>query len=148
MKPRELRIAIGSDSAGFIYKATLLKDLVAHPQVKAVVDVGPEFATDQTAYPYYAIAAAEMVAHGEAERAILICGTGLGVAICANKVLGIRAVTAHDSYSVERAIRSNNAQVLCLGQRVIGIELARRLVNEWLEYDFDPVSLIRKTSTL
>jgi ribose 5-phosphate isomerase B len=60
-----------------------------------------------------------------------------GVAISANKVPGIRAVTAHDSFSVERAILSNNAQVLCMGQRVIGIELARRLVKEWLTYDFD-----------
>ena len=76
----------------------------------------------------------------EADRALLLCGTGLGVAISANKVPGIRAVTAHDSFSVERAILSNDAQVLCFGQRVIGIELARRLVKEWLGYRFDPQS--------
>jgi ribose 5-phosphate isomerase B len=64
----------------------------------------------------------------------------LGVAISANKVPGIRAVTAHDSYSVERSVLSNNAQVLTMGQRVIGIELARRLVREWLGYQFDPKS--------
>ena len=63
------------------------------------------------------------------------------MAISANKVTGVRAVTAHDSFSVERAVLSNDAQVLCLGQRVIGLELARRLVKEWLEYRFDPVSL-------
>ena len=68
-----------------------------------------------------------MVADGEADRALLVCGTGLGVAISANKVPGVRAVTAHDSFSVERAVLSNDAQVLCFGQRVIGIELARRL---------------------
>ena len=62
------------------------------------------------------------------------------MAISANKVPGIRAVTAHDSFSVERAILSNDAQVLCFGQRVIGIELARRLVREWLGYRFDPAS--------
>lgn len=62
------------------------------------------------------------------------------MAISANKVTGIRAVTAHDSFSVERAVLSNDAQVLCLGQRVIGLELARRLVGEWLGYRFDPVS--------
>lgn len=62
------------------------------------------------------------------------------MAISANKVTGIRAVTAHDSFSVERAVLSNDAQVLCLGQRVIGLELARRLVKEWLGYRFDPVS--------
>lgn len=64
----------------------------------------------------------------------------LGVAISANKVPGIRAVTAHDSFSVERAVLSNNAQVLCMGQRVIGIELARRLAKEWLGYVFDTTS--------
>lgn len=63
----------------------------------------------------------------------------MGVAISANKVKGIRAVTAHDSFSVERSILSNNAQVLCLGARVIGVELARRLVKEWLSYTFDEV---------
>lgn len=73
-----------------------------------------------------------MVAAGRADRALLVCGTGLGVAISANKVPGIRAVTAHDSYSVERAVLSNDAQVLYVGQRVIGIGLARRLVAEWL----------------
>jgi ribose 5-phosphate isomerase B len=62
------------------------------------------------------------------------------VAISANKVTGVRAVTAHDSFSVERAVLSNDAQVLCLGQRVIGLELARRLTREWLGYTFDPVS--------
>ena len=69
-----------------------------------------------------------------------MCGTGLGVAIAANKVPGIRAVTAHDSFSVERSVLSNNAQVLTMGQRVIGIELAKRLVSEWLNYRFDPTS--------
>jgi ribose 5-phosphate isomerase B len=69
-----------------------------------------------------------------------VCGTGLGVAIAANKVRGIRAVTAHDSYSVERSVKSNNAQVLTLGVRVIGLELAKKLVDEWLEHRFDPDS--------
>ena len=106
----------------------------------SVHDVGPNSSADKTAYPLFAIDAAKLVASGAADRALLICGTGLGVAISANKVAGIRAVTAHDSFSVERSVLSNNAQVLCLGQRVIGIELARRLVKEWLGYEFDPVS--------
>jgi len=80
------------------------------------------------------------VAQGKADRALLICGTGLGVAISANKVKGIRAVTAHDSFSVERAVLSNDAQVLCMGERVVGLELARRLAKEWLGYVFDPKS--------
>src|ERR1700754_1758812 len=82
----------------------------------------------------------EVLMSEQADRALLICGTGLGVAISANKVRGIRAVTAHDSYSVERAVLSNDAQVLCMGQRVIGVELARRLAREWLTYEFDPSS--------
>ncbi|KAE9576503.1 putative ribose 5-phosphate isomerase [Colletotrichum fructicola] len=135
-----LRIALGGDEAGFNYKATITADLNKDPRVASVVDVGPSSESDKTAYSTYAITAAEKVASGEVDRAILICGTGLGVAISANKVPGVRAVTAHDSFSVERAIKSNNAQVLCLGQRVIGIELARRLVSEWLGYEFDPNS--------
>ena len=134
-----LRIVIGCDDAGFDYKEILKKDLESNPGVASVVDVGVD-ADGHTAYPRVAIEAAERVARGEADRALLICGTGLGVAIAANKVSGIRAVTAHDSFSVERAILSNDAQVLCMGQRVVGIELARRLAKEWLTYTFDPSS--------
>jgi ribose 5-phosphate isomerase B len=137
--PTPLRIVIGSDDAGFDYKEILKKDLDADPGVASLVDVGVD-ADGHTAYPRVAIAAAELVASGEADRALLICGTGLGVAIAANKVAGIRAVTAHDSYSVERGVLSNDAQVLTMGQRVVGIELARRLVREWLTYRFDPSS--------
>ena len=77
-------------------------------------------ADEHTAYPHVAVAAARLIAEGKADRALLVCGTGLGVAISANKVPGIRAVTAHDGFSVERSVLSNNAQVLCFGQRVIG----------------------------
>lgn len=82
------------------------------------VGVGGDEHTD---YPHVAVEAARRIAEGEADRALLICGTGLGVAISANKVPGVRAVTAHDSYSVERSVLSNNAQVLTMGQRVIGL---------------------------
>lgn len=134
-----LRLVIGSDDAGFDYKQILLRDLQQNSGVASVVDVGVD-ADGHTAYPRVAIEAAERVARGEADRALLICGTGLGVAIAANKVPGIRAVTAHDSFSVERGVLSNDAQVLTMGQRVVGIELARRLVREWLTYRFDPTS--------
>ncbi|SIT86928.1 ribose-5-phosphate isomerase [Microbacterium sp. RU33B] len=134
-----LRLVIGSDDAGFDYKEILKADLENSDGVASVVDVGVD-ADGHTAYPRVAIAAAELVANGDADRALLICGTGLGVAIAANKVPGIRAVTAHDSFSVERGVLSNDAQVLTMGQRVIGIELARRLVREWLTYRFDPAS--------
>ncbi|HYJ50742.1 MAG TPA: ribose-5-phosphate isomerase [Microbacterium sp.] len=134
-----LRIVIGCDDAGFDYKEVLKKDLESSDGVATVVDVGVD-ADGHTPYPKVAIAAAELVAAGEADRALLICGTGLGVAIAANKVTGIRAVTAHDSYSVERGVLSNDAQVLTMGQRVVGLELARRLVREWLTYRFDTSS--------
>lgn len=137
--PQPLRLVVGCDDAGFEYKEIIKKDLEANPGVASVIDVGVD-ADGHTAYPKVAIAAAERVAAGEADRAILICGTGLGVAIAANKVAGIRAVTAHDSFSVERAVLSNDAQVLCMGQRVVGIELARRLAKEWLTYRFDTSS--------
>lgn len=135
----QLRIVIGSDDAGFDYKEIVKRDLEQNDGVAEVVDVGVD-ADGHTAYPRVAIAAAELVAAGKADRALLFCGTGLGVAIAANKVAGIRAVTAHDSFSVERGVLSNNAQVLTMGQRVIGIELARRLVREWLTYRFDESS--------
>lgn len=132
----KLRIVIGCDDAGFQYKEILKKDLESNANVVEVIDVGVN-QDGHTAYPRIAIAAAEFVRDGKADRALLVCGTGLGVAIAANKVSGIRAVTAHDSFSVERAVLSNNAQVLCFGQRVVGIELARRLAKEWLTYSFD-----------
>jgi ribose 5-phosphate isomerase B len=133
-------IVVGCDEAGVDYKNRIKADLEKSPRVDKVIDVGVKASEDKTAYPNIAIAAAEKVASGEADRAILICGTGLGVAISANKVAGVRAVTAHDSFSVERSILSNNAQILCMGQRVVGIELARRLVAEWLTYEFDQTS--------
>lgn len=136
---RKWRIAIGCDDAGYQYKEILKKDLEGSDLVIEVIDVGVD-ADGHTAYPRVAIAAAELVAQGKVDRALLVCGTGLGVAIAANKVPGVRAVTAHDSFSVERAVLSNDAQVLCMGQRVVGIELARRLAKEWLTYEFDATS--------
>lgn len=135
-----LRIVIGGDNAGFNYKEALRKDLESDARVAAVEDVGVMGSEDETSYPNVAVAAAEKIASGEADRALLICGTGLGVAISANKVKGIRAVTAHDLYSVQRSVLSNNAQVLCMGERVVGLELARVLVKEWLGLAFDPQS--------
>ena len=135
----KLRIVIGSDDAGYQYKQAIKADLQASEHVTTIEDIGVD-ANAHTPYPTIAIAAAEKIAAGKADRALLICGTGLGVAIAANKVAGIRAVTAHDSYSVERSVLSNNAQILCFGQRVVGLELARRLAGEWLQYRFDEQS--------
>lgn len=136
VSPPAWRIVVGSDEAGLDYKTILKRDLEDDDRVAEVIDVGVG-ADESTAYPHVAVAAARLVASGDADRALLVCGTGLGVAISANKVHGIRAVTAHDSFSVERSVLSNDAQILCFGQRVVGIELARRLASEWLGYHFD-----------
>ena len=144
MSQQGLRIAMGCDDAGVGYKNKIKADLEADPRVSKVIDVGVNDSSDKTAYPHPAVDAAKLIKDGEADRALLICGTGLGVAISANKVPGIRAVTAHDSFSVERAVLSNDAQVLCMGERVVGVELARRLAKEWVGYKFDPSSASAK----
>ncbi|WWC98499.1 ribose 5-phosphate isomerase [Kwoniella sp. B9012] len=137
-------IVLACDDAGHDYKSTLKSLLEADKRVKGVIDVGvhknEEGKIDKTAYPHVAVDAARKIINGEADRGLLVCGTGMGVAISANKVPGIRASVAHDSFSVERLIKSNNAQILCLGQRVIGIEVAKKLVGEWLGHTFDPES--------
>ena len=134
------KIITGSDNAGYGHKSALKELLENDPRVDEVIDVGVTGREDGTFYPNVAVAAAEKIAAGEADRALLVCGTGLGVAIAANKVSGIRAVTAHDLYSVQRSVLSNNAQVLCMGERVIGLELAQELVKVWLDLEFDPAS--------
>lgn len=139
-----MRIIVGSDEAGVDHKELIRKDLEADERVTEVIDIGVN-RTDspdvfRTPYPRVGVTAGEMIARGDADRAVLVCGTGIGVAIAANKVPGIRATVAHDSFSVERSILSNDCQVLTLGQRVIGGELARRLVREWIGYRFDTTS--------
>lgn len=134
-----LRIVVGADDAGVDYKDMLAEQLRADPRVAEVIDVGVRRG-DPTAYPSVAIEASRRVAEGTADRGLLICGTGLGMAITANKTPGVRAATAHDIYSVERSVLSNNAQILTMGARVIGLELARRLVDRWLDLEFDQSS--------
>jgi ribose 5-phosphate isomerase B len=131
--------AIGADNAGADMKNALKAQLEADPRVD-VIDLGVPDASDSRAYPHVGIDVAQAVARGNARRGLLVCGTGIGMAISANKVPGVRATVAHDSYSVERSVLSNNCQVLTLGARVIGLELAKRLVDEWLDYEFDPSS--------
>ena len=139
-----IRLIVGADEAGVDYKDQILADLRTDARVAEVIDIGvnrgdapEEFAKP---YPYVGIAAGELIRDGQADRAILFCGTGIGVAIAANKVDGIRAATAHDSFSVERSVLSNDCQILTMGQRVVGLELARRLAREWIGYTFDPSS--------
>jgi D-erythrulose 4-phosphate isomerase len=127
-----MRIALGADSAG----KPLLDVIAAHLKTKAGVVVA-----DLSEPGYYADVAdrvASSINAGESERAILFCGTGIGVCISANKVPGIRAALTHDTYSAERAVKSNNAQIITMGARVIGPELAKAIVDTWLAAQFDP----------
>lgn len=133
------RVVVASDNAGSSYREAIKADLEADPRIDEVIDVGVN-ADDLTAYPHVSVKGAKLIAEGKADRGVFICGTGMGVAMAANKVKGIRASTAHDSFSVERLVLSNNAQVLCLGERVIGKELARRLAKEFFNYEFDESS--------
>ncbi|UKA64903.1 RpiB/LacA/LacB family sugar-phosphate isomerase [Arthrobacter sp. FW306-04-A] len=138
------RLILGADEAGVDYKDRIMADLRDDPRISEIIDIGVnrnDSLEDFTKpYPYVGIKAGELIRDGLADRAILFCGTGIGVAIAANKVDGIRATTAHDSFSVERSILSNDCQVLTMGQRVVGAELASRLAREWLGYAFDPGS--------
>lgn len=133
------RVVMACDDAGVSYKEAIKADLEADPRIDEVIDVGVK-ADEHTAYPHVAVAGARLIAEGKADRGVFVCGTGMGVAIAANKVKGVRASTAHDSFSVERLVLSNNAQVLCMGERVIGKELARRLAKEFFNYEFDTTS--------
>ena len=132
-------VAVGADSAGADLKNTLKCRLERNPLIE-VVDFGVPDRSDPLAYPHIGLKVAEAVARGDVRRGLLVCGTGIGMAIAANKVPGVRATVAHDSYSVERSVLSNDCQVLTLGARVIGPELAARLVDEWLTHEFDPSS--------
>ena len=127
-----MRIALGADSAG----KPLLDVVAAHLKAKTNIVV-----TDLSAPGFYADVAdrvATSIQAGDNERAILFCGTGIGVCISANKVPGIRAALTHDTYSAERAAKSNNAQIITMGARVIGPELAKAIVDTYLASEFDP----------
>jgi ribose 5-phosphate isomerase B len=108
--------------------------------VGEVRDFGVYSVDDPLPYPNIGLGVAERVRAGELDRAVLICGTGIGMAISANKVPGVRAAVAYDQYSVERSVLSNDCQVLCLGAEVITPRLARCIVRDWFGYHFDPSS--------
>jgi len=129
-----MKIAIGSDEAAYELKELLL----AHLRGRGVdvTDFGT-YNAQPVIYPDIAFTVAERVVAGEYERAVLLCGTGIGMAISANKVPGIRAAQCHDTYSAERASRSNDAQILTIGARVVGAELAKAIVDTFLAAQFD-----------
>jgi ribose 5-phosphate isomerase B len=129
-----MKIAIGSDHRGYDAKRRLVQMLrnLGHE----VIDVGPE-GHDSVDYPDYAYTVAKSVSEGKVERGILICGTGIGMCITANKVKGVRAAPCHDSITVEMSRRHNDANVLCLSADLLGDELIGRIVRLWLETEFE-----------
>lgn len=127
-------IAIGCDEAAFDLKETLKQILIA--QGHQVEDFGT-FDGKPVLYPDIAYAVATAIADGNHHRGVLLCGTGIGMAITANKVPGVRAAQCHDTYSAERARKSNDAQVITMGARVIGPELAKSILQAWLASEFE-----------
>lgn len=129
-----MRLALGADHGGLGLKDHLVARLreAGHD----VVDVGTN-SSDSVDYPDFAGLVARKVADGEVERGILVCGTGIGMCISANKVAGIRAAVVSDTFSARMAMAHNNAKVLCLGERVTGMSLADACVDAWLDTAFE-----------
>ena len=129
-----MRIAIGSDHVGLELKPLIIDYLqeLGHE----TEDFGPA-TPERTDYPIYGKKVAEVVAKGEFDKGILICGTGVGISIAANKVKGIRAVVCSEPYSASLSSAHNDTNILAFGARVIGSELAKMIVKAWLETEFD-----------
>jgi ribose 5-phosphate isomerase B len=127
-------IAVGADDAAFELKSKIVEHLKS--KGISVKDYGVDQPDPSVLYPDVALTVAQAVASGKHDRAILMCGTGIGVAITANKVPGIRAAVCHDPYSAERSRKSNDCQIMTMGGRVIGEELAKSLVDVWLASDY------------
>lgn len=129
-----MKIAIGCDHVGIILKPAITEHLIARGIT--VIDKGAN-STERTDYPIYGKAVAEAVACGEVDLGIVICGSGIGISIAANKVKGIRAVVCSEPYSAKLSRSHNNTNVLSFGSRVIGSELAKMIVDAWLDAEFE-----------
>ena len=129
-----LRVAIGADHGGFPLKAELTPWLRENGY--EVLDMGAETFVPTDDYPDYAQAVAEAVASGKAQRGIIICGSGVGACIVANKIPGVRASLCHDSYSAHQGVEHDDMNILCLGARVVGVELAKEVVDAFLKAKF------------
>ncbi len=132
-----MKLAIGSDHVGFELKPLIIDYLeeLGHE----VTDFGP-FSTERTDYPIYGKKVAEEVAAGHFDGGVLICGTGVGISISANKVRGIRAVVCSEPYSAKLSKEHNNTNIVAFGSRVVGSELAKMIVKEWLEAIYEGAS--------
>lgn len=128
-----MKVAIGSDHAGYELKALLAKHLV--DQGHEVLDVGTN-SCDPVDYPDFAQALGEAVVHGKAERGVLLCGSGVGASVAANKIPGVRAGLCHDSYSAHQGVEHDDVNVLVLGARIVGTALATELLDDFLKARF------------
>lgn len=143
-----MKVAVGCDELGFELKNYLTDFLRTQTDVPLeVVDFGV-YDTNPVDYPDVALKVAEAIAAGECERGILICGTGIGMAITANKVPGVRAAQVSDPYQAERARMSNDAQIMTLGVLTIGREVAKSLVRIWLASEFQGGRSLRKVNKI
>jgi ribose 5-phosphate isomerase B len=129
-----VRCGFGCDHAGFEFKAVLIEELVATGH--EVVDMGTN-STERADFAVYASKVAEAVSEGRLDRGVLVCGTGLGMAIAASRYPDIRAVSLSDCFSARMSRRHNDANILCLGARVIGAGLAVELLRTWMSEDFE-----------
>jgi len=129
-----LKIILGSDGFGYELKENVKEYL--EELNHTVIDVGVDSSDQLDLYPDIANVLAVRIAEGETDRGILICGTGIGMAMVANKVPGVRAACAHDPYSAERARKSNDAQIITFGAQIVGATLVRVLLDHWLASEF------------
>ena len=129
-----MKIGLGCDEAG-LPLMNVIRDYLNEKGIE--VDDFGVYKDESVLYPDIAEAVANSVASERNERAILICGTGIGMSITANKIPGVRAALCHDTYSAARARKSNDAQVLTMGARVVGSELAKQIVDSWLTANFE-----------
>lgn len=125
-----MRIALGADHAGFEFKQQVSAILTSLGH--EVDDVGAHRFDPLDDYPDFTRPVAEAVATGSADRGLLVCGSGVGASIAANKIIGIRAAMCHDTYSARQGVEHDDMNVLCLGARIVGIELARELISAFL----------------
>lgn len=129
----KMRVVIGSDHGGFALKAELI-DWFSN--IYEMNDIGARVYDPDDDYPDFSLALTKTITSGGAERGILLCGSGVGACFTANKVPGIRACLCHDTYSAHQGVEHDNMNVLCLGARVIGVELAKELINAFLNARF------------
>ena len=128
-----MRIAVGADHRGVALKTTAIETIRAHGH--EAIDLGTH-STDAVDYPDYALKVGNCILSGEADRGLLLCGSGVGATIAANKIRGIRAGTCHDPFSAHQGVEDDDMNVLCMGSGIVGASLASEIIESWLNAEF------------